>query len=383
MDFLEKIESELVQLKSSEQLRSLRETATLPNGNAMFNGEIYANFSGNDYLGLAGDLELKREFYNSIAEELPVMAATGSRLLGGTHAGFTQLEQTLSESYGRSALVFNSGYHANIGILPALTSRDSVVLSDKLNHASIIDGLRLCEGEFKRYKHLDYDHLESLLQSATQSGKQPFIITESIFSMDGDVADLVKIVQLKKQYNAVLVVDEAHSVGVCGVNGLGLCHQLNLLDDVDIMVGTFGKAFGSTGAYCITSELYRDYLINKMRSFIFSTALPPIVTLWSNFIFKKQLEMDFRRQNLRKLSGNLRQLISDRGYKTLGDSQIVPLIVGENAPAMAMAEKFRAEKLLVFAVRPPTVPKGSSRLRFSLTAASDESIIARIDEVLK
>jgi len=383
MNFIDRISKEQAELSANGQLRILRETATLPHGEAEFNGRIFANFSGNDYLGLAGDAELKQEFFARIADNPPVMAATGSRLLGGSHHGFTELEATLERHYNKAALAFNSGYHANIGILPALTNRDSVVLSDKLNHASIIDGLRLCEGGYKRYKHLDYKHLEHLLQQSVLENQQAFIVSESIFSMDGDTADLAELVRLKKQYNAVLVIDEAHSVGVCGEQGLGLCHHLNLLDEVDVMVGTFGKAFGSMGSYCITSQLLKEYLINHMRSFIFSTALPPIVAMWSKFIFEKQLTMNARRIKLHKLGEALRQVITRHGYSTLGNSQIVPLIVGENRAALDLAEKFRAAGLLVFAVRPPTVPQSTARLRFSLNAAQSENVIERIGDMLK
>ena len=164
--------------------------------------------------------------------------------------------------------------------MPALTTRDSIILADKLDHASIIDGLKLCDGEFKRYRHLDYEQLEGMLAQAYKDGRQAFIVSESGFSMDGE-ADIRKLVELKKRYSAVLVIDEAHSVGVMGPAGRGVCAALGVLDDVDVMIGTFGKAFGSMGAFAITNKVIKEMLINRMRSFIFSTALPPVNARWT------------------------------------------------------------------------------------------------------
>ncbi|MDD4816920.1 MAG: 8-amino-7-oxononanoate synthase [Victivallaceae bacterium] len=379
--FIEKISDELARLKSSGQFRTLRQTAVLSGGRAELDGRVYLNFSGNDYLGVAGDVELRREFYRRYADDLPLPAATGSRLLGGDTPAHEQLEATISRLYGASALVFNSGYHANIGILPALTGRDDAVFSDKLNHASIIDGLRLCECKFRRYPHLDYDRLEAMLDEAWKEGRRSFIVSESVFSMDGDTADIPRLIELKKRYHAVLVIDEAHSVGVRGRDGLGMC--AGFTDDVDVIVGTFGKAFGSAGAYCVTSPPLRDYLINFMRPFIFSTALPPVVALWSDFVLNRTADFAARRRRLAAMGGRVRAAVAAAGLRTLGDSQIVPAIVGENAPALALAEKMRAAGLLVFAVRPPTVPAGSSRLRFSLSAALPEETPELIAEALK
>ncbi len=379
--FIEKISGELARLENSGQFRRLRETKVLPDGRAELDGRVYLNFSGNDYLGVAGDPQLRREFYREHSGDLPLLAATGSRLLGGDTPAHEKLEATLARLYGASALVFNSGYHANVGILPALTGRDDAVFSDKLNHASIIDGLRLCECKFHRYPHLDYDRLEAMLDEAWKEGRRSFIISESVFSMDGDTADIPRLIELKKRFQAVLVIDEAHSVGVRGRDGLGMCAEFK--DDVDVIVGTFGKAFGSAGAYCVTSRTIRDYLINFMRPFIFSTALPPVVALWSDFVLNRMTGFADRRRKLALLGDRVRAAVAAAGLRTLGDSQIVPAIVGENAPALALAEKMRAAGLLTFAVRPPTVPVGSSRLRLSLSSALPDDTPERIAEALK
>jgi len=383
MDTLAKYRSKLAELEAAGQLRGLRTTVTLPEGKAWFEGREYLNFSGNDYLGVAGDEALREEFFHRYAETLPHFAATGSRLLGGDSPAHRALEATLEKLYGKSALLFNSGYHANIGILPALTDRDSLVLADKLVHASIIDGLSLCRCDCRRYRHLDHTHLETLLAAAEKEGKRCFIVTESVFSMDGDLADLAGLVKLKNRYHAMLIVDEAHAVGVLGENGLGRACELGLLDQVDVLVGTFDKAFGSAGAFCVADSVLKNFLINTMRPFIFSTALPPIVAMWSNFVLEKMPHFEEKRRKLASLHQGVRAAVAKSPFLTLGNSQIVPVIAGENEQALALAEKFRKHGMLAFAVRPPTVPAGSSRLRLSLSAAMPENTPERIEEALK
>jgi len=365
---LDRIQSELAALHEKDQFRVLRDIKK----------DGILNLSSNDYLGLGSMPELREEFYANLkkcpADETYALSSSSSRLLTGNHPGYPGLEQTLSNMYnGRAALVFNSGYHANIGILPALSTKKDLILCDKLNHASIIDGIRLADAEFKRYPHLDYAALEKLLEKNLSGYDNIFIISESVFSMDGDAADLRKLVALKRKYNAFLIVDEAHSVGVFGDTGCGLAEEQGALDDIDIIVGTFGKAFCSAGAYAIMDSAVRDYLINKMRPFIFTTALPPVVVNWSRFVLTKIVGMKERREHLFKISAKLRQ-----GLNAVSDSQIIPLIVGENAAAVALSERMRAAGILVFAIRPPTVPAGTARLRFSLTANLTEKDIDKI-----
>ncbi len=369
MSLAERIKSELAALHDKDQFRVLRELKC---------GDDLLNLSSNDYLGLAAMPELREEFYQKLlacpADETYALSSSSSRLLTGNHAAYRELERALSKMYkGRAALAFNSGYHANIGILPALSSKRDLILCDKLNHASIIDGIRLADAQFKRYGHLDYAALSVLLEKNFDKYENIFIISESVFSMDGDAADLRRLVELKQKYNATLIIDEAHSVGVFGATGCGLAEEQGVLDEVDIIVGTFGKAFCSAGAYAVMDEALREYLINKMRSFIFTTALPPVVVNWSRFVLSKTAGMQKRREHLFKISAKLRE-----GLGTASGSQIVPLIVGENAAAVALSEKLRKAGLLVFAIRPPTVPAGTARLRFSLTAALTEEDIDKI-----
>ena len=387
MSWLEELAADAAALKSAGRLRVLREIAPEPHGRAVYHGRRYCNFSGNDYMGISGDAELRRKFYEQYAADLstPELAqsSASSRLLTGNTPAYNRLERTLSELYnGRSALVFNSGYHTNIGVLPALARSGDLILSDKLNHASIIDGLKLADAEFRRYPHLDLEQLEKQLAAKRAAYRQVFIVTESVFSMDGDLADLRKLVELKEKYDAVLVVDEAHSVGVRGPRGTGLAAELGVAGKVDVLIGTFGKAFGSTGAYAIIEPEVREYLVNHMRSLIFTTGLPPVVLNWSDFVLRHAAEMDAERAKLKRMSDRLRAIFTAAGVKTDGDSQIVPFMVGEDRDAELMAEKFQDNGFLVFPIRPPTVPAHTSRLRFSLTAALDESDIEAVGKLL-
>ncbi|MBO4647581.1 MAG: 8-amino-7-oxononanoate synthase [Lentisphaeria bacterium] len=388
MSFQSEIREELASLEAIGRYRSLRNIAPLPGGRAELDGRVYCNLSGNDYMGISCDPELRREFYAQYPDlSTPELAqsAASSRLLTGNTPAYERLERTLvSVLYpGKRAIVFNSGYHANLGILPALTSSKDLILADKLDHASIIDGMRLCEAEFRRYRHLDLDHLEKLLQGAKGKYRRIFIISETVFSMDGDAPDLKRLAELKKAFDAVLLLDEAHAVGLRGPRGAGLAAECGILDDVDVLIGTFGKAFGSTGAYAVVSEEIRSLLVNRMRPLIFTTGLPPVVLNWSEFIVRRCAKMDAERAHLRDMGIRLRELFAAAGGKTVpGDTQIVPLTIGGDPEALAAAEKFRAQGMLVFAIRPPTVPQGTSRLRFSLSAAHTDSDVEAIGRVL-
>ncbi len=372
MDFYETLKTELEQLQTQGQLRKLSNISSR-SGKAFLGGKELLNLSSNDYLGLAARTDLREEFFAQLCTgktpERFSMTASSSRLLTGNHPGYVALESQLGRLYnGRAALVLNSGYHANIGILPALTGSGDLILSDKLNHASIIDGIRLSEATFKRYGHLDYNQLEEILTEKRADYKQIFIISESVFSMDGDIADLPRLVEIKRRYNAVLLIDEAHAAGVFGQKGAGICEETGLIDEIDIIIGTFGKALCSAGAYAIMQPVVRDYLINKMRPLIFTTALPPVTINWTSFILEQAVTMHARRLLLQELSAKFRAAIKEKGYMTGGNSQIVPLIIGDNLATIGLAEKLRNNGFLTFPVRPPVVRPGTSRLRFSLSA---------------
>ena len=328
------------------------------------------NMSSNDYLGLASNENLRQSFLQQYGDNFPSFTSSSSRLLTGNFPVYTDLEQLIAQCFQReSALLFNSGYHANLGILPALTTTKSLILADKLVHASMIDGIRLSQCEFFRYRHNDYEHLKSLLEKNARKFDRTFIVTESVFSMDGDVVDLNYLVQLKKQFpNTYLYVDEAHAIGVYGKNGLGIAERANVIDDIDLLVGTFGKALASMGAYVVCDKILKECLINQMRPLIFSTALPPFNVAWTHFIFERLPQLSKERTHLEQLSAFLRQEVEHRTQIMPSQTCIVPYILGENEATLAKAKALQEQGYYCLPIRPPTVPKGTSRIRLSLTA---------------
>lgn len=343
------------------------------------------NLASNDYLGLAADLHLREEFLDTLKIERALFSSSSSRLLTGNFAEYEQFENSLSKAFGRAALLFNSGYHMNIGILPALADSKTVILADKLVHASMIDGIRLSNAQYVRYRHNDLQHLEQLLQKYQQDEQveRIIVVTESIFSMDGDETDLAALAQLKQRFvKTMLYVDEAHAIGVRGGQGLGCAEQYGVLHQVDFLVGTFGKAIASIGGYIICDPIIRDYLINKMRPLIFSTALPPISMAWSDFIFNKVLNMQQQRQHLADISQFLQQAVIAKGFSSPSSSHIIPIIVGESNAAIEKARYVQQQGFYAMPVRPPTVPQNSSRLRISLTSMVQKAELEKLVECL-
>lgn len=324
------------------------------------------DLSSNDYLGLAERTDLREEFYSQHSPSSMPMSASASRLLGGRQREYEAFEQTLAEAYGRQALLFNSGYHANVGLIQALADSHTLIVADRLVHASIIDGIRLSGAPFERFRHNDYKHLERILDKKAADYDNILIIAESVYSMDGDRADIGQLTAAKKRCGdkAMLYIDEAHAVGVLGPAGLGLVVASAQPGDVDIIVGTMGKALASVGAYAIMSEHMRDFMVNKARSLIFSTALPPLNIAWSDFIFRRMLGMDSERRQLSELSRRLARALGNN-YS----SHIQPLIVGDPHKAVDMSHRLMKLGYKVLPIRTPTVPPGTERLRFSLSAA--------------
>ena len=343
------------------------------------------NLASNDYLGLAADLNLREEFLDTLNIERALFSSSSSRLLTGNFAEYEQFENSLSKAFGRAALLFNSGYHMNIGILPALADSKTIILADKLVHASMIDGIRLSTAQYVRYRHNDLQHLEQLLQKYHQDEQieRVIVVTESIFSMDGDETDLAALAQLKQRFaKTMLYVDEAHAIGVRGEQGLGCAEQYGVLDQIDFLVGTFGKAIASVGGYIICDSIIRDYLINKMRPLIFSTALPPISMAWSDFIFNKVLSMQPQRQHLAEISQYLQQAVIAKGFSSPSSSHIIPIILGESQAAIEKARYVQQQGFYAMPVRPPTVPQNSSRLRISLTSLVQKNELEQLVECL-
>ena len=385
--FEQRIKARLDDIRSLGLARNLLELGISGEGRVVYQGREYLNLAGNDYLGLAADRDLVAAFYDQINEQTILArfgpGSTGSRLMTGNHGINRELEEGLSRLYdpGR-VLVFNSGYHANIGILPALARKGDLILADKLCHASLIDGMRLSRAKVIRYPHLDYSRLEALLAQHRKAHGQVFIVTESIFSMDGDMADLDRLARLKEKFDALLYVDEAHAVGLRGRHGLGLAEERGMMDAVDLLVGTFGKAWAGQGAFVVCPQVLREYLLNTARSFIFTTGLPPVSLSWLLFVMKKIPEMSRQRLHVRQLADGLRKGLQEHGLQTGGSSHIVPVLIGAADLAVQVAETLRTQGFWVSAVRPPTVPAGTARLRLSLTAAMKEKDLAPLPRLI-
>ncbi|MEB6565156.1 MULTISPECIES: 8-amino-7-oxononanoate synthase [Acinetobacter] len=344
------------------------------------------NLSSNDYLGLASDLRLREQFFDETPNTERLMSASSSRLLTGNFPAYEQLEAELSQLFhGRAALLFNSGYHMNIGILPALADAKTLILADKLVHASMIDGIRLSSAKYLRYRHNDLAHLQQLLSQyhADDNYERIIVVTESIFSMDGDETDLAALVALKQQFAKVMLyVDEAHAIGVRGVQGLGCAEQYGVIDAIDFLVGTFGKAVASIGGYLICDPIIRDYLINRMRPLIFSTAQPPVCMAWTQFMLKHIVQIQAQRQHLAALSQYMQQGIRAQGFACPSSSQIVPVIIGDSSATVTKAQQLQAAGFYVMPVRPPTVPQGSSRLRICLNTQFETTDLAPLLSML-
>lgn len=343
------------------------------------------DFTSNDYLGLGSREDLRREFFDSHSPEELLMSASASRLLAACQNPFARLEKTLETAYGgsRRALAMNSGYHANSGLIPALAGKNTTILADRLVHASIIDGIKLSGAEFSRFRHNDLNHLISLADKANAEGRDILIVVESVYSMDGDRADIDALEEIKRNYpGAILYVDEAHAVGVEGPHGLGLVAASAHPESVDITIGTFGKALASAGAFALMSESMRHLMINRCRSFIFSTALPPACALWTEFIFNKSLDMDTERNQLRQLGNRLCDLLSSPGDKRIA-SHIQPWHVGDPHKAVELSRRLKEHSFNVLPIRVPTVPPGTDRLRISLNAALTQENIESLASTLK
>lgn len=360
----------LDKIKQNGQYRSLRVNEQV--GAYIFpdNNQKLLNLSSNDYLGLASDLQLQEEFYQEVAAHSNALrlSASSSRLLTGNFSIYEKTEQLLQTLYKREgALIFNSGYHANSGILPALADSTDLILADKLVHASIIDGLKLSSADSFRYRHNDMVHLRKLIEEKREHYNRIFIVTESLFSMDGDEADLRTLAALKKNYPQIMLyVDEAHAAGVRGEGGLGICEEMNLIPDIDFIVGTFGKALAGVGAYVICNSEYKELLINTMRTLIFTTGLPPVNLYWSYFILKRLGQFGKQRQHLRDIISLLKQ---DETFSScISNSQIIPFMVGDSQQAMQLSLELQNQGFFALAVRPPTVPQGTARIRLSLRA---------------
>ena len=382
-------QEQLEALRARSLDRHLREISSAQGPEIEIGGRRLINFSSNDYLGLANDPRLREAAIAAIGEF--GVGAGASRLISGTQSPHLRLERALAKWKGtEAALCFNSGYAAALGTIPALVSKSDVVLLDKLCHASLIDGARLSGAILRVFPHNHLGKLESHLEWARHRhpGKRILIVTESVFSMDGDRASLRELVELKKRFGALLMLDEAHAVGVIGANGRGLAAAENLNEDVDVQMGTLSKALGASGGYICGSRNLIEWLINRARSFIYSTAPAPGVAAAAlaavNFLASAEGEK--RRLLFWKKINLLCELLPMNAMNTKGSnasSAIFPWIVGDAQAALDLASALQNEGFLVPAIRYPTVAKGSARLRITVTASHEEDQIRSLCEAIK
>ncbi|GGJ33054.1 putative 8-amino-7-oxononanoate synthase [Deinococcus roseus] len=363
------MQSLLEEQKQQGLLRSLTssEPAERP-GWIRRGGQLQLDLASNDYLGLSRHQPTTAD--PLIQAALNCHASTASRLVVGNHPIYPRFETALAELKGtEAALTFCSGYAANTGTLAALVSRHDTVFSDRLNHASIIDGIRLSGAKVQRYAHFDLGALEKALQNSPTTGRR-WIVTDAVFSMDGTQAHLTELVRLKHQYGAYLMLDEAHSAGVFGPQGAGLAHAHHLQSHIDILMGTLGKAYGSHGAYIAGDRVLIQHLMQQARSWVFTTALPPSVVARSLLNLQQAMQMDQERETLQLNAKKFREQLQAAGLNCGASStQIIPLLVGSNENALRLGTALQGAGLAAIPIRPPTVPAGTARIRFSLTAA--------------
>ena len=341
------------------------------------------DFASNDYLGLASDARLMGDA--SIATSRNGTGSGASRLIAGNTADHEKLDRALAEFFGvDAALSFSSGYAANVGTIPALVGRDDVVFSDELNHASLIDGCRLSRATVHIYPHANADALATLLEQERGRHRRALVVTDGMFSMDGDFAPLPAIVALARRHEAWTYVDDAHGVGVNGVHGRGTLEELGVEGQIDVTVGTLGKAFGAAGAFVLGSRVLREFLINRARSFIFSTAPMPAQAAAARSALGVVRGEPVLRQRLRENCRYLRVALATHGIHASGsvDAHIVPILIGDAATTVAVGASLIEQGFLVGAVRPPTVPPGTSRLRLTVSAAHTRAHIDQLVNVL-
>jgi glycine C-acetyltransferase len=364
---------ELESLRSQGLFRSMRLLRGEQTSRVVLDGREVLMLCSNNYLGLASHPALKEAAIKGVER-----FGTGSgaaRLVSGNMELHEALEARIAAFKGtEAALLFNSGYSANTGIIPALVGRGDIVFSDRLNHASIVDGSLLSRARLVRYPHNDLHALRRLL-TGTKTGGRRLIVTDGVFSMDGDLAPLRELVAVKKEYGALLLVDDAHGTGVLGESGRGCAELCGVMAEIDIQMGTLGKALGSFGAYVAASREIVDLLVNRARSFIFSTSLPPAV-IAASLAAIDLIDSPAGRELRGRLAGNsaqFRSALRAAGFDTMGSvSQIVPVFVGEAVTTMEYSRMLLEEGIFVQGIRPPTVPAGSSRLRCTLMATHTE-----------
>lgn len=368
---LDHLGEELARLEGAGLRRRL-ETIEAPTGPVLrlTSGETLVDFSSNDYLGLAADPRLARAA--AAALERWGVGARASRLIVGSLAEHEALENELAAFKGtEAALLFNSGYHANTGVIPALVGEGDLLVSDALNHASIIDGARLSKARIVVTPHNDLAAVDRALR---EPARRRMVVVDSLFSMDGDLAPLRDLRTICDRHGAILYVDEAHATGVLGPTGAGACEEAGIA--ADVQMGTLGKALGSFGAYVAGPSVLREWLIQRARSFVFTTALPPAICAASSEALRIVRSEPERRARVLALSRRFAEGCERLGFDVLGSrTPVVPVIVGDPQRAVSLSQALRLRGILAKPIRPPTVPEGTSRLRFAISAAHTEEQI--------
>lgn len=370
------LEAELQQLRAADLARTLTTVRRRGGAEVELDDRIAIDFSSNDYLGLATDPRLAAAAGSAMRSH--GVGAAASRLISGNSPEHDALEAALAEFFGAaSALSFATGYAANVGTIAALVSRGDVIFSDELNHASLIDGCRLSRATVHVYPHRDVSGLRTLLVTYRASARRALIVTDGMFSMDGDLAPLPELVALAREFDAWTYVDDAHAAGILGANGRGSPELLGVEGEVDVVAGTLGKAFGAAGAYVLGSRALRDVLINRARSFVFSTGPMPAQAAAARAAIEIVRSEPERRE---RLNENARRLRTALGIE--GGAHIIPIHIGDAAATMRLGARLVGRGFLVGAVRPPTVPAGTSRLRVSVSAAHTSEQIDRFAATL-
>ncbi|MGB8992108.1 MAG: 8-amino-7-oxononanoate synthase [Desulfobaccales bacterium] len=379
---MDELTRELTELEAQAQRRRLQVVEeVLPGGRVRVAGQVLLNLSSNDYLGLSQDPRLI-----DAAQAAAARWGTGagaSRLVVGHLALHEAVESRLADFKGtEAAVIFPTGYMANVGTISALAGPGDAIFCDRLNHASIYDGIKLSGAALQRFPHRDLNRLEDLLREAG-GARRRLIVTDSVFSVDGDLAPLKDLVTLKARYGAWLMIDEAHATGVLGERGAGLAEAEGVSREVDIHMGTFSKALGSQGGYVAGDRRLVDYLYNRARSFIYSTALAPPVLGAIDQALEVVVREPERRRYLLDEAEKFRRSLLAAGLDILGsETQIIPVLVGDNARTLKFAAELRAQGLMAVALRPPTVPPGRARVRFSLSAAHGREDLTRARETI-
>lgn len=374
------IQEALQQREEKKQLRSLGEVTPLQGVKVLVDGKQKINFSSNDFLGLANDSRLQKRAIEFIQQY--GTGSTASRLICGSYPCHEKVEQKLAElKETESALLLNGGYQANVSILATLADRNSLVLADRLNHNSLVQGAILSRAKVRRFRHNNLQHLRKLLEKIDlKQYSRIFIVTESIFSMDGDQADIDALITLAEEFDAFLIVDEAHATGVIGKNGMGMTTGKR----VDLAIGTFGKAFGSFGAYVACSQKIAEYLVNFCGGFIYTTAPSPAVVGAIDAALDCIPAMNQEREHLQQNSDFLRRELNQIGFDTVNSStQIIPVVVGEEKEALDLADYLLTDGFLAMAIRPPTVAQGQARIRLSLSSLHTQEQVKQLIEIFR